>query len=229
MNFDDEFNFYGDESCHILYDNSRYMVLGAIRCRKQLCKKVSKNIKEIKIKYGLSPGFEIKSTKVSNGRYDFYKELIEYFLSEKALKFRAVIVDKSILDHKSHNQTHEDFYYKMYFYLFREFVIIGNNYIYLDYKDSSSYERCKYLNKVLNNNFIRNHNLKLFVQQIDSKESNLLQLSDLLIGLICYNAKGLDTNKAKLKLIDILKSRLGISLFYTNSNIKLNIFKWSPK
>ena len=227
----DEYNFYGDESCHMMYDDSQFMVLGVIRCPKQLSHKISKQIKEIKLNHGLSPDFEIKSTKVSSGQLSFYKELINYFINEKELAFRAVIIDKYILDHKKHNQTHTDFYYKMYYVLLKELIMVGRNYIYLDYKDTSSHKRCEYLNNVMNNAFhhlIREGDTEFHIQQIDSKESNILQLTDLLIGLVCYNAKGIKSSPAKLELINLLENELNFSLFETNRNPKFNILKWRP-
>ena len=227
----DEFNIYGDETCHLLNDESSFMVLGATRCPKPLSHKISKQIKEFKVKHGLSPDFEIKSTKVSNGQLDFYKELIDYFINERKLVFRAVIIDKNILNHKLYHQTHTDFYYKMYYCLLKELIGVGKNYIYLDYKDTSSHKRCEYLNQVINNSFnflIRQGDSEFHIQQINSKESNILQLTDLLIGLVCYKAKGLTTSQSKIELIHLLESNLDISLFETNRNQKFNILNWRP-
>lgn len=223
------YNYYGDESCHLLNDNNKYMALGSICCPKEKSKMLSAEIREIKKKNGLSEKFEIKNTKVSMGAIDFYRELVNWFLSCDALKFRVVLINKSLVDNKAHHQTHNDFYYKMYFTLFRYFLFGVTNYIYLDYKDSQSYQRCAKLEEILNNTN-KNTPKKSFVNQINSTESNLIQLTDLLTGLVCYNANRRKSNPAKCELISILNTKLGIDLLSTTSfnddNIKFDILNW---
>lgn len=220
-----EYNYYGDESCYLQKDCSNYMVIGAVACPKKYTKKTSKSIKQIKINNNLASYFEIKSTKISKGKYKFYNELINYFLHTDYLKFRAIIIDKSQLNHHVYHQTHNDFYYKSYYNLMKQFILGEKNNLYLDIKDVYSAYRCKQLQ-----NYIQNHiskfNKKFKAQPIDSKESNILQLSDLLIGLVTYNARDLNTNIAKLNLIKELKSTLNIDLFSTNYNDKFNILNW---
>ena len=53
-------NIYCDESCHLQYDESNVMVLGAVKCKDSLKKSIFRNIREIKMKHGLSSWFEIK-------------------------------------------------------------------------------------------------------------------------------------------------------------------------
>lgn len=226
-----EYNFYGDESCHLQNDNSKYMVLGVVKCPKSSVKGICKDIRSIKTKHLLPSHHEIKSTKVSKGQYAFYEEIIKYFIYCSKLQFRAIIIDKEKLNHKAYNQTHEDFYYKMYYDLLVYWMTSGSNYnIYLDYKDPTSNERCKYLNSVLENAFKRQSgNTKFHIQQVKSEECELIQLSDLLIGLTCYNARGLSGNNAKLALIDVIKESLHLDMFSTNYSKKFNILNWRGK
>ena len=110
-----EYNIYCDESCHLPNDSSNTMVLGGIWCLKEKKKEIFKRLKEIKVKHGLSENFEVKWNKVSPAKQDFYINLIDYFFDDDDVHFRAIVVNKEILDHKKFNQTHDDFYYKMYF------------------------------------------------------------------------------------------------------------------
>ncbi len=81
-------------------------------------RKINVRIREIKSKHKLSKSFEIKWTKVSNGKIDFYEDIINYFFDNDDLHFRALIVsDRSKLAHKRFSQTHDTWYYKMYFNL----------------------------------------------------------------------------------------------------------------
>ena len=69
------------------------------------------------------------------------------------------------------------------------------------------------------------------IQQVDSKEVELVQLTDLLLGAIVYFQRGLDGSQAKLNLINLLKKKSGYSL--TRSTLykedKFNLFFWRPK
>ena len=74
-------NIYCDESCHLQNDASDIMLLGAIACKKRDVKKFSRDIRKIKKSYGLSESFEIKWTKVSPAKVDFYLALVDYFFN----------------------------------------------------------------------------------------------------------------------------------------------------
>ena len=114
-----EYNIYCDESCHLPNDHQPIMVLGAIWCPKDKAREIAENIRRIKVKHNLPPFFEIKWTKVSPGKADFYLELIDYFFEEKDLHFRGLIAEKEGLDHVKYYQDHDDWYYKMYFNLLK--------------------------------------------------------------------------------------------------------------
>ena len=111
-----EYNVYCDESCHLKNDDSDIMIMGALWCKKDKVKEISKRIREIKVRHGLKPSFEIKWNKVSASKVEFYMNIVDYFFDDDDLHFRCIIVkDKKKLDHDRFNQTHDDFYYKMYF------------------------------------------------------------------------------------------------------------------
>ncbi len=93
------------------------MVLGAVYCSTDKRRAISSGIRDFKSKHGLAHDFEIKWTKVSASRVGFYKDLIDYFYDDADLGFRVVIADKSTLDYERYSQTHDEWYYKMYFQL----------------------------------------------------------------------------------------------------------------
>lgn len=68
-----------------------HMVMGAVWCEKQLTKSAFKRIREIKVKNGLSPHFEIKWSKVSKAKEKFYIELVDYFFDSAFLNFRGIV------------------------------------------------------------------------------------------------------------------------------------------
>lgn len=226
--YEETYNYYGDESSHMKNDGNKYMALGALCCPKHLSKRLSDEVRQIKLNHGLSRDFEIKETKVSVGAIGFYKELIEWFMNCPDLYFRIVLINKEIV-RTADMDEYNLFYYKMYYTLFRYFMHGTNNHIYLDYKDSRSYLRCAEIQEFLGTDHITRMKNNT-VQQIDSKESNLMQITDLLIGLFCYNANGKTSNQAKLQLIQMLKRKAKLDLVNTTNNAtKIDILNWRPR
>lgn len=110
------YNIYCDESCHLEHDGQPVMVLGAVWCPCDRVHEISVRIREIKARHGLSPKLEIKWEKVSPARKAFYLDVLDYFFDDDHLHFRALIADKTGLTHEGFGQTHDTWYYKMYFY-----------------------------------------------------------------------------------------------------------------
>jgi hypothetical protein len=211
------------------------MLLGAIWCTKEKKHEICKRISEIKSEFGLSRKFEIKWNKVSPAKKDFYLRLTDYFFDNNDIHFRALIVpDKSDLRHDQFNQTHDDFYYKMYFDLLKVIFTPSNRYnIYIDMKDTRSQRKVDKLAEVFNTCHRYDFDKKIInrIQQIRSHEVELLPLADLLIGAIGYHCRGLQTNLAKLAIIKRIQERSGYSL---NSSTlfredKLNLFFWKSR
>ena len=180
-----EYNIYCDESCHLENERSKVMVLGATWCSENVKNKVFSRIREIKAKYGFKPEFEIKWNKVSSARCDFYKELIDYFFDNDDLHFRGLVVpDKTLLNHNFFNQDHNTFYYKMYFDLLKVILSPDCAYnIYIDIKDTKGQEKVLKLQSVLlNNHYDYQSMIVRKIQQVQSHEVELLQITDLLCG-----------------------------------------------
>ncbi len=105
------FNIYCDESCHLesssIVDENRFMVLGGIACSSGKKDEVFKRIKGIKKDNGFGQFSEMKWKKVSMGKLDAYKDLINYFFDCSDLYFRAVVVDKKKLNYNTHNHSND--------------------------------------------------------------------------------------------------------------------------
>ncbi|MDP9832667.1 DUF3800 domain-containing protein [Trueperella abortisuis] len=223
-------NIYCDESTHLPNDGQPFMVLGAVVCPVSRSREVNVRLREIKGKYGLRPEFEFKWTKVSPSKIDFYLDVIDYFFDDDDLNFRAVIAPKQGLDHRRFNQTHDDWYYKMMFYLIRNVLPAQDKaFIYLDKKDTNGQKKIDRLGNVIANaeyDFDRSNIRRL--QIVESHHVGLLQLADLLIGAINYANRNDSMSKAKLRLIARIRERSGVSLTQTTllSETKMNIFRW---
>lgn len=227
-----KYNIYCDESCHLENDHKKVMVLGAIKCDKLYKKAIINEIRSIKEKYNMNKFCEVKWTKVSPDKLDMYKELVNYFFNNSKLSFRAVVVDKTCLNHEQYNQTHDEFYYKVYYQLLCRIIVPNEeNYIYLDIKDTKGARKIRKLGEVLANG-IYDFDMKCIknVQNINSKESELLQLADILIGAISYlnreEEKKKKYSKAKMDIINQIKSQSGYNLKNSTflSEEKFNLF-----
>ena len=83
------FNIYCDESNHLENDHRAVMVLGAVWCPLEKSREIAVHIREIKQKHGIKPDFEVKWTKVSPAKKQFYLDLVDYFFDERDRKVQA--------------------------------------------------------------------------------------------------------------------------------------------
>jgi len=225
------YNIYCDESGHLEHDHQPVMVLGAVWCPMEKTREISVRIREIKTSHGLSPKFESKWTKVSPAKQAFYLDLLDYFFDDDDLHFRALIVpDKTRLQHELYGQTHDTWYYKMYFEMLKVILDPQSCYrIYVDIKDTRSAAKVNKLHDVLCNNIydFQRHIIER-VQTVRSHEVEILQLTDLLIGAVSYVNRGLHTNAAKVAVVEQMRERSGYSLTKTTllRENKVNLFMW---
>ncbi len=225
-------NVYCDETCHLQNRNDKAMVLGAVYCDASDVKLISEQIRSIKKKHGLPRLFENKWTKISPAKSDYYLDLIEYFFNESPLKFRAVLIpDKDELDHDAHNQTHDDWYYKMYYVMLKWLVQTPKCYhFYIDIKDTRGAERVRKLHKVLASHFYDfDRECIRRVQQINSHESELMQIADLLIGAIGYSNRFPNVNSTKNDIANAVRQNLPNHSLSQNTSFtytKFNLFRW---
>ncbi|MDR3476607.1 MAG: DUF3800 domain-containing protein [Gammaproteobacteria bacterium] len=229
------YNVYCDESCHLENDRQPIMALGAIWCPKEELPRLSQEILDIKNKHNAKG--ELKWIKVSSSRKDFYFDLINWFFAEPAMHFRALVVlNKLSLDHKSFNQnSHDAFYYKMYFSLLNKLFSPEHKYdVYLDIKDTRSRLRNRKLKEILCNN-VYDFTGEMIgkIQNIRSHESHLVQLTDLFLGALTYKHRNLAGNAAKLEIIKLIEAKLKYpSTLMRSTSLreeKFNLFLFSPQ
>lgn len=233
-----EINLYCDESGHLERDQVPVMVLGAISCPAGSASRVARELRRIKQRHGMGHGdpasFEAKWSKVSASGADFYREYLDYFFDADELSFRALVVqDKSQLRHPDFGQTHDDWYYKMYYQTLAPLISRENTYnLYLDIKDTLSQHKVEHLRDVLS------YRLRDFgghvlprVQHVRSHEVEQVQLVDLLIGAVSYHNRGLRENNGKRMLVEHIKRRSNLTLGYSTgrNRPKFNLFFWDPQ
>lgn len=226
-------NIYCDESTHLPNDGYPYMVLGAIACPTDLAREISVRLREIRVKHQIHPSFEIKWTKVSPARLDFYLDIIDYFFDDDDLSFRAVVAPKQGLNHDRFRQTHDEWYYKMMFYLIRNVLPAQDKaFIYLDKKDTNGQKKIDRLGEVIANaEYDFKRNLIRRLQIVESHHVGQLQLADLLIGAVNYANRNKIASGAKQCLVERIRERSGVNLTQSTllSEPKMNIFRWRPQ
>ena len=225
-------NIYCDESCHLRVtennkDEQQIMAIGGITCRSRDLKKINLKIRELRIKHNMFKS-EVKWTKVSKGKLEFYKELINLFFTSKELEFRIILKDKREIYYDIYD--HDEIYYIMYYYLLREMISINDkNSIYIDKKDTNGGKRIDKLKECLCNQKL-DFDQKLIdkIQIVNSRDCELLQMADILIGAITYVNRKKDSSEAKIEIVNYIKNKSGLTLTRTvpSSNRKFNIFVW---
>jgi len=226
-------NIYCDESCH-LQSQEGAMALGAIAVAANRVRVHRDAIRAIKAKHGLKPFCEMKWTGVSQSKLEAYKELVSYFFAHDDLTFRALVVrDKGRLDHERFHQTHDGWYYKMYFQLLSPMIHEHKKTcVYLDVKDTRGYQKVQKLHQVLcSSEYDFDHALIQRVQEVRSHEIAVLQFVDVFIGALTYVQRGLTGSKAKLALIEHIRQLSHLTLEKTTllSARKFNLFIWNPQ
>lgn len=229
---------YCDESCHLENDLSDVMVLGGLSVPEFMKREVFVDIRNIKERHNLSSWFEIKWTKVSKAKWDFYSELIDYFFENEYLSFRGIVsTNKKTLDHEQFGNTYDDWYYRMYYYLLNPMIRPEEKYkIFIDIKDTNGGKKVSELHKVLSNShYDFSQRVVRDIKQIHSNESEVMQLCDLLIGVLSYYHRGLFKGKfaspAKKMLVEKIIDQYNIKLDHTTSRNtnKFNLFVWRPQ
>ena len=227
------FNVYCDESCHLEDDKQPVRLLGAVWCPLDEVARLSREVQDMKTRHRAAG--ELKWTKVSKARLDFYLELVDWFLAEAPLHFRGLVVlYKERLNHALFNQgSHDNFYYKMYFSLLSKILNPEERYnIYLDIKDTRSRLKLRKLGEALcNDKYDFTSQMIGHLQNIRSHESYLLQVCDFLLGAVSYRHRGLSGNPAKVAIIRHLEERLGRELLRSTPlrEEKFNLFLFTPR
>ena len=191
-----------------------------------------------KVRNGISPSTELKWTKVSPAKVQAYKDIIDYFFDDDDLHFRAIIIpDKSKLNHAAFHQTHDEWYYKMYFDMLKVILSPKDRYeIYIDIKDTNSYRKAQKLKEVCSNSMYDfSQSVIQRLQPVRSDEIQIMQLVDLLIGAVGYQNRvfpnGTTRSQAKIDIIELIKKRSNYLLTRTTllRESKCNLFVWDAR
>ena len=228
-------NIYGDESCHLERDGNDLMVLGAVSVPHARTREVADAIRDVKAAHGLARDFEIKWTKVSPAKADFYVALVDLFGANADLRFRAYVAHgKTQLRHADFAQDHDTWYHKMYYGMLLPLIQRRDAAfrIYIDMKDTRGGTKARVLHDLLSRKlWDSEHEVVERIQIVQSHEVEVLQLADLLIGAVTYRNRGLHANRGKNAVVARLEQVAHTRLDYSTplGTEKVNLFQWQPR
>lgn len=227
------YSIYCDESCHLPTDGQPVMVLGALKAPADQIRGISSDLASIKERFGISAQAEVKWGKLSPKWQPLYEALVDYFFEQDSLGFRAVVADKTTLDHGAFSQTHDDWYYKMHYLLLSHLLDRENQFrIYLDIKDTRGGPKVRKLEEVLRSR-IGDYSASIVkqVQTVRSHEVQALQLADVLLGAVSYGNRPGGSSQAKRAVAALIEKRSGSRFRFntSGSETKFNLFHWQGR
>ena len=193
------------------------MLMGLLACSADRAHVLNTELTAVCQQHGLPKHFEFKWTKVSPGKLDFYRAVLEWFLAAKDVSFRALVLpDKQREYARVPEEKREHVYYVLYYQLLRRAMEPENRYrAFLDMKDTRGREKLRELKQLLEtNNPSQTAEDKPTLQHVRSHEIRLMQVSDLLLGAVGFarRAKSEKTSPAKQALVSMLEEKLDFSL-----------------
>ena len=224
-----DFEVYCDENHPELFTSDapkvRYMLIGSLWIPADLRKEMKDKVWALREQH--QTWGEIKWSKVSKGKFDFYADLVDLFQGYgEQMRFRCIAIDHTLFNKKWHDGDNELGFYKFYYQLLHHWILDFNNYaIFCDIKTNRDLDRLGELRRVLNNANLSSHVSQL--QALPSREVVLIQLCDLLLGMASARLnETLKDGGAKEQLIQRLEGHLGRPLAPTyRDEHKFNIFR----
>jgi hypothetical protein len=221
-----EYIVYCDESRHDGAAHNRFMSIGSLWLPRSLKESITKDFRALRESIGLKG--EIKWSKVSETKLDAYKQIVDFFFAQSDLRFRVIVVDQTKVDlHTFHGNDRELGFYKFYFEMLEKWLVPDHQYlILLDYKRNKGADRYTTLRRVLE----KSTRGKAWIDDltvIDSHQSPLSQITDLLAGATAAYWCGIQPESPKGKLASYIGERRGASLCAVSSGpawSKFNIF-----
>jgi hypothetical protein len=186
-------DIYADESSQTKH---RFLALGALTARTDTVPEIIRAIQAARLPS--LPQGEMKWTKVSSGKLEAYRSVVDAFFSlsdQDLLHFHAILIDTSRLNHARFNQGDKEIgFSKMVFQLLNKHCRLYPERLYAYLDSRTTRQSLDDLKMILNRNASRKHsrtdNPFRRVVFRDSKQSDLLQLNDVLLGSVAWVKNG---------------------------------------
>lgn len=181
-----DIDVYCDEAYPDLFSSNhpqaRYLIIGGLWLKTGDRDRFKAEIHDLRDQYKI--GGEFKWTKISPSKLNFYKALLTWFYEQgENLRFRCIAIDHQKVDLFYFHQNDQELgFYKFYYQMLHHWIHPFNRYsIFCDFKRNRLRDRLHTLKSCLTH-----ANLAAAietVQSVRSRESVLIQLADVLVGL----------------------------------------------
>jgi hypothetical protein len=219
---------YCDESRHTPGPQNPYWAIGSLwlpRARQQAW---TAQIRALLAAHHLRG--EVKWSKTSQVALPGYQALVEAFAADPDIRFRAIVVDHRIFDaQRFHGGDRELGFYKFYYEMLVKWIEPQQRYLFLlDHQTVSEADRFARLRQVLDR-AVRGQAWVDDLTVVDSGETPLVQLADLLTGAVSAAwCGGLKPGSPKAALVAAVERAVGHPLTQASPGPgleKLNIFQ----
>lgn len=190
-------------------DDGARITVGALVCPLSAIRSLSSSLRSVKTEHGLKPDFEVKWTKVSPAKTGFYTALIDLFLRHDGLRFVGLIAESGEGVREDGPASRHEIRAQLDRRLLAAILQGPRRYrIYIAIEDTRGGARLQSLRETLAippadavpPSVER-------IQQIRARESEPLQLADLLTGALAYANRGFDANTGKAAVVARLRQR----------------------
>lgn len=228
------YSIFCDESCHLQFDNSDVMCIGAIIVPDKDLETYKTELKQLKSKYGIL--HELKWNTVSRTHLTMYDEILRLFFNSQMV-FRSVLIKNksNIQAHSLGREEYNQFYYSVIerfirFSIRRNSDCVNSYRVFLDLKDNHGKIKLASIHKELTK-MIGTEDTIQSIQNIRSHESQFIQLADIIIGAITYRARGLAGSEAKTNIVSLIEKLSGYRLNEGTEpgDDKFAIYDFQPK
>jgi len=226
------YNIYCDES---RVENPEYakMVIGALFLKRTEKDRIVSRIKSLFEKHKFP--FELKWIKTSAKYVPLYKDILGYFIEEKDLQYRCIIVNKAKIDYAEHHNNDSELAFFKFYYLMLRTKLLNNKkyYIFLDKKPTWDKNRARALLSFLNS-YILLHKEGCAIEHLqayESEENVLIQIADYLTGLVAHACNRGVEDTPKGRMITHLAKQLEREDVCQSTPVaeeKFNVFVWKP-
>lgn len=207
--------------------DSRYMLIGGVLLTSKDLMYYQDRIRQFRIEEKWTHPFKWEKVPTNESILGKYFRFLDFLFDKPhCISFKCLFVDRRTFDRKRFEG--EIRFYQLYYYLllhsFGKHIKPNNPCLVTLHQRATKYKLSDLL-KILNNGMRKTYgcpnNLVRTVQSADLRSSEMLQLTDVLIGAIGYEihnyhlAKG--ASRGKIKLMEYVKYRTGLQTFFEST------------